>query len=177
MSLCSGLTAHKAQNACCKTEKHSRCIGWHICWHFGRHSTASRPRRTLVCRSIHGQCPRRHSDKGSVMQLSAKYRSTVGRILVDYWWHISQLSYNLMGELGFSVTCEISRVWRFGNSFCTVVRVIPHQPRRVNWLDFCHSSTHVITFVLEYLSKAMPVLFITKCAHTWNYSLLLHVDS
>ena len=37
------------------------------------------------------------------MQLSAKYRSTVGRILVDYSWHISQLSYNLIWEEGFSV--------------------------------------------------------------------------
>lgn len=90
------------------------------------------------------------------MQLSAKYRSTVGRILVDYWWHISQLSYNLTGELGFSVTCEISRVWKSGNSFRCVVRVIPHQPRRVNLLDFGHGSTNVITFVFEYLSKVMP---------------------
>ena len=47
-------------------------------------------------------------------QLSVEYWSTVSGILIDYWWHISWLLYNLcfkirMGELGFSVTHEISQ--------------------------------------------------------------------
>ena len=63
--------------------------------------------------------------------------SIVGGISVDCVLKLEQGSWVSVLRIRY-------RGQRFENSFCSVVRVIPHQPHWVSLLEFCHGSMHLL---------------------------------
>lgn len=92
-------------------------LNWYVRQYIGQHSTASPPTSQLICHPIHDQyiyrsTPGRYGE----CQSSVEYWSTVGSgILIDYWWHIGLLSYNII--------CVLKSEW---GSWVSVLRVRYH---------------------------------------------------
>lgn len=113
-------------------------LNWYVRQYIGQHSTASPPTSQLICHPIHDQYIYRSTlGRYGECQSSVEYWSTVSGILIDYWWHIGLLSYNIICVLksaGFQCCVWDITVRGFENSLSSIVCVIPHQPCQVNLL-------------------------------------------
>ena len=91
-------------------------LNWYVRQYIGQHSTASPQTCQLIRHPIHDQYIYWSTlGRYGECQSSVEYWSTVSGILIEYWWHIGRLSYNII------------RVWKSEwGSWVSVLRVRYH---------------------------------------------------